>query len=457
MPPLIPPPTLPMPVLVIVAAASLVLLCTYLRRFDDLATRLALFAVWLRYIMGAFHPITYPPNFGGLSLNALASCGMIALLLASLNLRLLLLKNLMPIYAVLIVCVVSAVLNGQIGASINTLIKFAYLMALTLALYHAFHRHGVRPIIRGLAIGVFVPVVYQWFSVGLGTGKAGESDGSISFIGGYNHEAAFSVTLLTFLAVMVFFNETTKFRRFVYLAIGMFGLVVANYRTAILAALPPLAIFVSVVIVGSFVRKQRPIVFVGVLAMMALTVPILITVLGERFSDIGVTLDKGASLIKPPVYFTVEEKALFSARAYIWSQYLYEWLTARPKNILVGFGADSWTDRFPLYAHNTFVSYAYEFGLAGLWAILYLFWRNLRVALAISGPMRPICVSAIIGFFVLNLATMPFWLIEGNVLLAIILAHTWHAARVTAAARRVVLARPVQVSPPIGVGARRMS
>ena len=90
------------------------------------------------------------------------------------------------------------------------------------------------------------------------------------------------------------------------------------------------------------------------------------TLARERFADLGTTLDKGASLIKPAEHFTTEDKRLFSGRIYLWSQYIEAFLDGDIVNILVGFGPDAWVGRFTTYAHNTFISYLYEFGLFGL-------------------------------------------------------------------------------------------
>jgi hypothetical protein len=48
------------------------------------------------------------------------------------------------------------------------------------------------------------------------------------------------------------------------------------------------------------------------------------------------------------------------------------------------------------------------------------------MALRANGDDMPILVSCHIGFFVLNLATMPFWTLEGAILYALLLGHTWH-------------------------------
>ena len=165
-----------------------------------------------------------------------------------------------------------------------------------------------------------------------------------------------------------------------------------------------------------------------VLAIVAVIVFFGVTVLAQdRFADIGTMLDKNTSLLQPPERFSQEETLMFSGRAYLWSQYIEAYLDGSIINILVGFGPEGWVGRFSLYAHNTFVSYLYELGLLGVAAFLWLLISNFVVALHANSDDKPILISCHIGFFVLNLATMPFWTLEGAILYALLLSQTWHS------------------------------
>jgi hypothetical protein len=144
-------------------------------------------------------------------------------------------------------------------------------------------------------------------------------------------------------------------------------------------------------------------------------------------------VDKGASLVQPPEYFTADERRLFSGRAYIWSTYIDAYLQGNIINLLVGFGPETWVGRFPLYAHNTFVSYLYEFGVFGVAALLWLLLSNFLTALRMNGEEKLVLTSCHVGFFVLNLATMPIWTLEGAILYALLLSQTWHLDSVRAA------------------------
>ena len=95
-------------------------------------------------------------------------------------------------------------------------------------------------------------------------------------------------------------------------------------------------------------------------------------------------------------------------------------------NLAFGFGPDSWENVFTQYAHNTFVSSLYEIGAVGLASIIVLFVSNFTFAFGSVPEHRLPVVSAHLGFLILNMATMPLWLIEGNILLALTLAYTLH-------------------------------
>jgi O-antigen ligase len=145
-----------------------------------------------------------------------------------------------------------------------------------------------------------------------------------------------------------------------------------------------------------------------------------------RFDDLFMTLAKSPELIKPPEQYTGAETELLSARAIIWSRYITAYLNGSLTNLVLGYGPESWEDTFTLYAHNTFVSALYEIGALGLISLIFLFALCFRLAFRTARDRRVLIVSAHTGFLLLNLATMPLWMIEGNVLLAFTLAYTMH-------------------------------
>jgi hypothetical protein len=132
--------------------------------------------------------------------------------------------------------------------------------------------------------------------------------------------------------------------------------------------------------------------------------------------------------MKRQMYFTLEERRLLSARPFIWSAYIYGWLDGSTRNLLVGFGPNSWVGVFTVYAHNTLVSSLYEYGLIGVAAISLMWAWMLVTALRIKDGPKGKLIAAHISFFVLNMATMPHWMIEGNILYGIICGYTVYRA-----------------------------
>jgi hypothetical protein len=316
-------------------------------------------------------------------------------------------------------------LNQAWLGAINATLKWLYLIVFALAAYLAMQRCGRERTLRALAVVFAVPIVLQWLSVPWGL-KATNADGSTSFLGGYQHQQALSIILLTFLYVACFSRGMSGTASYVRLAVSVAGIALANYRTALLAAALPAASFAFSTLLRNVVPKQRGVVLV-ILAIVTVFVFFGVAVLAqERFADIGTMLDKNTSLLQPPERFSQEETRMFSGRAYLWSQYIDAYLDGSIINILVGFGPEGWVGRFSLYAHNTFVSYLYELGLFGIAAFLWILISNFLMALHASSDDMPILISCHIGFFVLNLATMPFWTLEGAILYALLLSQTWH-------------------------------
>ena len=179
-------------------------------------------------------------------------------------------------------------------------------------------------------------------------------------------------------------------------------------------------------LVERVVPKHRGIVVVFLAVVTVFVFVGVGTLARERFADLGTVLDKGASLIKPAEHFTTEDKRLFSGRLYLWSQYIEAFLDGDIVNILVGFGPDAWVGRFTTYAHNTFVSYLYEFGLFGLAGFVWILISNFLTALRVRDNKGLVLVACHIGFIVLNLATMAIWTLEGAVLYGLLLSQTWY-------------------------------
>jgi hypothetical protein len=397
---------------------------------DSCATFLLL-ATWFRYSIATFHQYTYPPVLLGLSVIALTSIATVAVGCLVVGARNLWLRRLIPIYVTILIVLVSAIANQRWIDAVNATFKWLYLIIFALAAYQAMRRRGSEPISRSLAVIFAAPVVLQWLSVAWGL-KATNPDGTF-YIGGYQHQQGLSIILLTFLYITCFSPSLGVLQSYGRLVIVAAGLALANYRTALLAAAVPASTLAVSKLVERVVPKQRGIVM---LFLAVVTVFVFIgvgTLAKERFADIGTVLDKGASLIKPPEYFTTEDKRLFSSRLYLWSQYIGAYLDGDIVNILVGFGPDAWEGRFITYAHNTFISYLYEFGLLGLAGLAWILSANFLTASRVRDDRGIMLVACHIGFIVVNLATMGIWTLEGAVLYGLLLSQTWYLDAIRAA------------------------
>ncbi|NOJ47559.1 O-antigen ligase family protein [Bradyrhizobium archetypum] len=418
-------PSFPIYVTLPVCSATLLLVLIQVWQLRDSFATFLLLAMWFRYSIALFHEYTYTPIVAGLSLVALTSIAVVAVGLLLVGSRRLLLRRLVPFYGIVVVIFISALLNQTWLGAINATLKWFYLIVFALAAYLAMLRCGRERILRSLAVVFTGPIMLQWLSVPWGL-KTTNEDGSTSFLGGYQHQQSLSIILLTFLYVTCFSREMSGTASYVRLAISVAAIALANYRTALLAAVLPAGSLAFSTLLRNIVPKQRGLLLM-VLAIVAVFVFAGVAVLvQERFADIGTMIDKNTSLLQPPERFSREETRMFSGRAYLWSQYIEAYLDGSIINILVGFGPEGWVGRFSLYAHNTFVSYLYELGLLGLAAFLWILISNFLMALHANRDDKPTLISCHVGFFVLNLATMPFWTLEGAILYALLLGQTWH-------------------------------
>lgn len=387
------------------------------------------YAIFFRFLLSAFHPYTFPPIAGPFSINALYSLLVIGLGFMLIDLRLLRLRFLLPVYGLVLLTLISALYNDTLSDSIQSLLKWLFFVVIALAVYESVIRVGRATVLENLFKSFSIPIVLQVLAVALGHSKLTETDNSTSYVGGYNHEAVFSVMLLTAMMLVALrqFNlpRTRSYWSLVPLLLAV-GVAMTNYRTNILAMLMPLLGY----LVFRFLHKGMPLAKVTAALMMTAGVLFLVTAdlsgLVARFGEIGTVIDSLDTLIKSPLYYTEWEQDYFSARVYIWSQYIDAYNQSNGVQHLIGLGADSWEHHFRKYAHNTFVSYLYELGLLGCIGLGYFFLRNMLYCL--SGPLTAYGLLLFLGFFgflVINLGTMPLWQIEGMVMFAILNALAW--------------------------------
>ena len=388
-------------------------------------------AIWLRYFLSAFHEITFPPIVAGLSINALAAIIVASIGIFLLPIKILLIKKLTPVYIFIICIFISALINVSIIGFVSAITKWVYFIAITMHFFIALNYLKTSVALRYILIPLGMPVVLQVMSIFLGHSKATEADGSVSFVGGYNHEAVFSILVFTFLCMLTLVSKKKiKFQN-ALIIISIFSLIMANYRTTLLACLPVLIFYMWTQVTYSLIKTQRLAVSLFLTIAVVGFGGILVVLFGERFSDIAVVINQAGDLIKPAIYYSKSQQDIFSARVYYWSLYITEYVNSGLQAHIFGFGPDSWKNYFEKYAHNSFVSYLFEYGILGLVSFVFLltapiFWllkitSNKNV---IKTEMSSRLLACHLGFFILNLATMPLWQIEGSTLYALITALT---------------------------------
>ena len=265
-----------------------------------------------------------------------------------------------------------------------------------------------------------MPVALQVLSILLGHTKATEADGSTSFIGGYNHESAFSMVIVAYVFLLGMIERGTLRMHTTLFTVALILLVLVNYRTSILTVLPIAAIFYFTQAEQKIKPSQKPAVMTVITLFLAVVLVMLSFSMRERFTDIGSLIANLDVVLKAPEYLSQTERSLMSSRVYIWSQYIDGYRNAGVIRHIFGFGAESWRDAFNLYAHNTFISYLYEFGVVGFTSLISLCIIILGNAFRIVNKAASrTLLFTFIGFLAMNLATMPLWNIEGLIFFAI--------------------------------------
>jgi len=416
-------PSLPMPALVAVTVVTGVVTLVAVVRARNKAGGWLIGGTWFRYIISAFHSITYN-SIGPLSISAASSIGIFMVGLLIVKRRLLMINFLTPIYIVIGVVIISGVLNGQYVGMINVLVKYGFLIVVILCTFEAMATMQQGRFLRLMLIAFLPLIFFQLLSIALGVVKSGENDGSVGYIGGYGHEATFSTMLMTMFIAGIF---TTKFNPLLKNGLILFaivGIFLANYRTTILAMAPALAIYFGLMPVQKFQHKERPFVAAFFILFACIAFGVASLALGDRFSDITTATSSSTNLFKPPHLYSVDESRILSGRPMIWSGYIYGWMEGRGLQLFIGFGPESWTLKFRAYAHNTLVNFLYEYGPIGVAALIYLWISMLAAALRVRHGHRNLLIGAHISFLLLNMATMPMWMIEGNILYGLICGYT---------------------------------
>lgn len=425
--------TLPMAVLIVVTGLLAVAIGVVMWRANSRSERFIIFAAWFRYVLSAFHTFTYRPLAAGLSGQAVGSIAILGLGLLTIDLRNLLQRFFAPCFAMVALIVLSGLVNGQISGIMVAATKWGYFLIVAVSLYEALGKSREGQVFRRL-IWAFAPLlVFQALSVALGVVKAGESDGSASYIGGYYHEALFSVALATCLLTACLGAALPGLVRHGLIFACLIGIYLANYRTTIIAVAPLLLTYVAWPELKQLAPEQRPLLRFGAMMVGIVILGVAVLLLESRMADLGTVFSNLGGIIHRPETFTNEEEDLLSGRALIWSTFIYAYIDATAVQHVVGLGPESWDGLFGTYPHNTLVAYLYELGWVGVIAVVWLWGAMFVQAWRVRTSARVRLVAGHASFILLNLATMPHWLVEGNIFYGILCGYTLYHSRLTEA------------------------
>jgi hypothetical protein len=333
----------------------------------SLIARYVLFALSFRYLMSAHHDFTFESSPIGMSYNAIATSLVFVLGLLVIRTRHLLLAALLPFYAIIAVVVLSAFANHSLGSSVDVVVKFGYLIVITIAVYESISERGEERTMSLLLWAMVTPVFFQYLSIVFGISKGLEDQGAgISYVGGYNHEAGFSTVLATGFVIACFATSLSLWLRGSALLALLVGIYFANYRTAIVAFAPMALMQFNADVLSRFSPRVRIIIGLVLLGVTTAAAVGAAWVMREKFADLAVVFSDPGNLMKPQAEFTPDEKHLLSARPYIWAGYIDAYVNSGPKTWVLGFGPNAWVGKFPVYAHNTLVGTLYEYGIVGV-------------------------------------------------------------------------------------------
>jgi len=396
-------------------------------RANNLSRALILVYLFIssRLLFASFHQLTFIPMFAGLSINALHSIVFSVVIFFFIPLRSFLFKSMFVFLLIILLMLMSAVINGVFIQSIVSIVKWFLLVEMTLLLLISFNENGAKKVIELIYFAFIPPVILLLLSVLLGVGKYNELDGTISYIGGFFHEAVFSVVIYTAMLLkltLVRFGLNYKKKSSIVLMFFFILLLFVNYRTTILASLMTIVVLIYSDYWKKSVISKLSVMVATVLMALVLTFINVDSVL-ERFYEIPAAITTFSEISGEPDLFYKDEKKYLSGRLYIWSEYINEANGSSWVKRCIGHGMDSWKEVFPKYAHNTFVSFYYELGWLGLALLLWMFLKLFHYLFQIKVEnQKPLLLGAGLTFLTLNLSTMPLWQIEGVFLLAMILS-----------------------------------
>jgi hypothetical protein len=399
----------------------------------DPGTALAFLAIWGRYLLAGFHEYTYPPLVAGLSPIAMftAACALTGIVFVPL--RVYARYYLIPFYMLIMLAVFSGVVNLETRGLADTLMRWMFFLVVALLLLRAMGRYGTQHILQALLLLHLTPLLMQTVGIVFAPGAPAALYGSGVHDAAYAHNANFSNILMTGLCIAALVRWH---HQIIPLALALFftnGIVLANYRTTIIATMPVFIMLVTTVVTRSALPAIRPLLFFLFVSASVALVLLAATSLPERFGDVFRVPTMIGDLIKPAYEYTPEESSLFTGRIYVWAQYIEAWLDGNAFNKIFGFGPESFHGKtFTNSPHN--ISFLYEMGIIGLLLPFVILATPIIMALRLADMFIGLrLVACFTGFFVLGITAVPFTAVEGMILLAILCATTWAYAQETEA------------------------
>lgn len=400
------------------------------REIDDGPTRLLLLGLWLRYAMQAFPYVVTSIKFGPFSLIAAVSITTAILFLIFLDHRLLRLRALLPVYALLAVSLLSGVVNDEAMGMANDFIKWGYFIGVMLLSHRAMTLYGPDRALRALLTTLITPGFLFVASVVTGNVKATEMDGSISYIGGYLHEAMFSQIMLSIFALGILVRWRTAVAFASIFCFGVVAVMLANYRSTVIALAPVLLALAALAFLRCAGSRFAAVAIVALAVPVLGSLPFALDALPERYAEISNFSENFLVLSKDPIELTIDERRIFSGRVSAWVDYFYYFRQGDLVNYIIGYGPNAYERSMRVYAHNTYISTVWETGFVGLFTIIYLVSYFFILPFRVDNIYDRVVISSLmLSTVVIGLASMPLWRIEGLIFYAQVVAFaTWRAS-----------------------------
>lgn len=391
--------------------------------------------VFLRLVFASFHEVTYPQIFGSFSIISIYSILLVctsAIFMYLKNISVIRNDGFYGIKLMIFLMFLTSVINSNQIQSIASIIKWIFLLQLSIMFIESIKYDGVAKVLKVMSIAYSYPVILVLLSIILGVSKATEVDGSISYVGGYYHEGIISVVILSAMSIFLLMaaEHDKRYEQFYLIAFFGYLLVMINYRTTFLASLFICA-FVLLVIYKDNNKQILNKTIISIIIFMIVMGTMMFSPfhLFERLQELPEAVSQYSRFLKFPEYYSSEERQFFSGRIYLWSAYISDALDGTYIQIFFGQGMDAWKKTYDVYAHNTFVSFFYELGVFGV-GMFSLIIVNIyrRISQIRKSHISILLCGVYTAFLVVNLGTMPLWQLEGIILFSLIIATTEYYA-----------------------------